>query len=96
MLGVELPERGRDWADVITLSPQQAQHGGEIPYFHRRKSQQLSVKFPPGIRDGQQIRLQGMGAEGKGGGESGDLYLTVRVRESIADKIRNALRNIVK
>jgi DnaJ-class molecular chaperone len=96
MLGVELPERGRDWTDVITLSPQQAQHGGEIPYFHRRKSQQLSVKFPPGIRDGQQIRLQGMGAQGKGGGESGDLYLKVRVRESIADKIRNALRNIVK
>jgi DnaJ-class molecular chaperone len=96
MLGLELPERGRDWTGVITLSPQQARQGGETPYFHRRKSQQLAVKFPPGIRDGQQIRLQGMGALGKGGGESGDLYLKVRVRGSITDKIRNALRNIVK
>jgi DnaJ-class molecular chaperone len=96
MLGVELPERGRDWTDVITLSPLQAQHGGEIPYFHRRKSQQLSVNIPPGIRDGQQIRLQGMGAPGKGGGESGDLYLKVRVKESMADKIRNVLKDILK
>jgi DnaJ-class molecular chaperone len=96
MLGVELPERGRDWTGVITLSPQQARQGGETPYFHRRRSERLAVKFPPGIRDGQQILVQGMGAQGKGGGEAGDLYLTVRVRETIADKIRNALRNIVK
>ena len=94
MFGVEIPERGRDWNDVITLSPHEARQGGETPYFHRRKSQQLSVKFPPGIQDGQQIRLQGMGAEGKGGAGAGDLYLKVRVRESIADKIKNALRNI--
>jgi hypothetical protein len=96
MWGVELPERGRDWTDVITLSPQQAQDGGGIPYFHRKKSRQLSVNIPSGIRDGQQMRLQGMGAEGKGGGESGDLYLTVRMREPMADKIRNALKDILK
>jgi curved DNA-binding protein CbpA len=96
MLGLELPERGRDWSGVITLSPQQARRGGETPYVHRRRSERLAVKFPPGIRDGQRIRLHGMGAQGKGGGEAGDLYLTVRVRKSIAGKIRNALRNIIK
>ena len=38
----------------------------------------LSVRIPTGIREGQMIRLAGQGMPGEGGGESGDLFLTVR------------------
>ena len=59
--GVEVPEKGKDWYDVITISNQLAQRGGKIRYMHRRKSKDLVVRIPPGIKAGQQIRLKGMG-----------------------------------
>lgn len=39
----------------------------------------LNVKIPPGVTDGERIRLKGQGALGIGGGVSGDLYLRVRL-----------------
>jgi len=41
----------------------------------------LRVDVPPGIADGQRIRLTGRGHAGERGGPSGDLYVVVRVRE---------------
>jgi molecular chaperone DnaJ len=41
----------------------------------------LSVDVPPGIADGQRIRVAGRGHAGERGGPSGDLYVQVRVRE---------------
>lgn len=41
--------------------------------------QTLQVHIPAGIEDGKRIRLRGKGAAGLSGGESGDLFLTVRV-----------------
>jgi molecular chaperone DnaJ len=46
--------------------------------FQTRKVQ---VDVPPGIADGQRIRLSGRGHAGERGGPSGDLYVVVRVRE---------------
>ena len=40
----------------------------------------LEVEIPPGIHDGQQIRLTGEGHAGSLGGRSGDLYVQVRIR----------------
>ena len=40
----------------------------------------LEVKVPPGIHDGQRIRLSGEGHAGALGGRAGDLYVAVRVR----------------
>ena len=40
----------------------------------------LSVDIPPGIHDGQRIRLGGEGHAGELGGHAGDLYVLVRVR----------------
>jgi len=40
----------------------------------------LEVEVPPGIHDGQRIRLSGEGHVGALGGQSGDLYVLVRVR----------------
>jgi molecular chaperone DnaJ len=41
----------------------------------------LRVDVPPGISDGQRIRLTGRGHAGERGGPAGDLYVVVRVRE---------------
>jgi molecular chaperone DnaJ len=40
----------------------------------------LEVNVPPGIHDGQRIRLSGEGHAGALGGRSGDVYVEVRVR----------------
>ncbi|OGJ57813.1 molecular chaperone DnaJ [Candidatus Peribacteria bacterium RIFCSPLOWO2_12_FULL_55_15] len=39
----------------------------------------LTVKIPPGIRDGQRMRISGEGGMGRQGMAAGDLYVTVRV-----------------
>jgi molecular chaperone DnaJ len=39
----------------------------------------LDVEVPPGIHDGQRIRLSGEGHAGPLGGQSGDLYVLVRI-----------------
>lgn len=89
---VEWPERGKDLSDVITIDPMQARMGTEIRYFNRGRSKDLLVKVPSGTREGQRIRLKGMGADGKGGEESGDLYLRVRVKGSLLRKIKDFLQ----
>jgi len=43
------------------------------------RPRQVKVRIPPGVLDGQRIRLKGRGAVGANGGPSGDLYVTVRV-----------------
>jgi molecular chaperone DnaJ len=40
----------------------------------------LEVTIPPGIHDGQQIRLSGAGHVGSEGGRAGDVYVRVRVK----------------
>ena len=45
------------------------------------KKRKLSVKIPPGIHDGQAIRVPGEGEPGAGGGPRGDLHVVVRVAE---------------
>lgn len=39
----------------------------------------LNVKIPPGVAQGQQIRLAGQGAKGIGGALNGDLYLEINL-----------------
>jgi molecular chaperone DnaJ len=41
----------------------------------------LSVKVPPGVDNGDRIRLTGEGEAGAQGGPAGDLYVVVNVRE---------------
>ncbi|HEU4367289.1 MAG TPA: molecular chaperone DnaJ, partial [Methylomirabilota bacterium] len=47
----------------------------------QRAEHLLSVRIPPGIDDGMQLRLTGEGAGGLNGGPPGDLYVLVRIRE---------------
>lgn len=43
------------------------------------KTRKLSVKVPPGVDDGDRIRLTGEGEAGRNGGPPGDLYVEIRV-----------------
>lgn len=44
------------------------------------KSRRLTVRIPPGVANGQRIRLTGRGEPGVRGGPAGNLYVVVRVR----------------
>ncbi len=43
------------------------------------KVETYEMKIPAGVHEGQRIRLKSRGEAGKGGGESGDLFLRVRL-----------------
>jgi curved DNA-binding protein len=54
----------------------------QVPEIDRQgrrinRTRSLRVKIPPGVTQGQQIRLPGQGSPGVGGGRPGDLYLEV-------------------
>lgn len=80
---------GNDLRDTITISAELAEKGGPFAYYHKWRSKKLIVKIPPGTRQGQQIRLSGMGE--KTSGKSGDLYLKVDTKPSLINKLKKFL-----
>ena len=46
----------------------------------------LAITIPAGIKDGQSVRLRGMGQGG------GDLYLKIEVKRSIVKKVKELLK----
>jgi curved DNA-binding protein len=74
--------RGRDIAVDIELSFQESIFGTERKVVINSKlvkQKEVSIAVPPGIDDGQMIRLSGMG-ETLEGGLPGDLFVKVHVR----------------
>jgi molecular chaperone DnaJ len=45
-----------------------------------KKNKTLEVNIPPGIDEGQRIRLSGKGEPGMNGGPPGDLYVEIRIK----------------
>jgi curved DNA-binding protein len=71
--------RGGDQEAVLELSLQEAARGGKRK-ISLGDGRDFDVEIPPGVRDGQRIRLAGQGSSGAGGGTPGDLFLRVRLK----------------
>lgn len=85
--GIEFPERGKDIVDIIRITPRMAQTGGPHEYTHWRRDKKIIVKIPPGIHEGQKIRIAGQGEAGNTGSDAGDLYLKVHIKKPLVDTI---------
>ena len=70
--------RGQDVTATAVITLNEAAHGGtrrlELPI-----GKEVEFKIPPGIADGQQIRLRGQGMPAPHGGPPGDVLITVSV-----------------
>lgn len=81
----EFAERGRDIEGDIMVTLEEAQRGSvrsvtvRTEAGGRPRTQTHQVKIPPGVTEGQRLRLAGRGETGAGGGATGDLYLRVRL-----------------
>jgi DnaJ-class molecular chaperone len=92
LTGLEIPQLGQDVEAVIRLSPDEARQGGPYAYEYRRQGKKLVVKIPPAVREGQRIRLAGLGEQGRGGAPPGDLYLRVSIQKPLIASITSKLR----
>jgi DnaJ-class molecular chaperone len=72
------PARGEDFAVAITASFAESVVGGTRRIV-LTNGEQIDVKIPAGLRDGQQIRVKGRGGAGRHGGPSGDVLIQVTV-----------------
>jgi curved DNA-binding protein len=71
--------RGGDQEATLEITLAEAARGGKRK-FSLADGRDFEVQIPPGVRDGQKIRLAGQGEEGASGGPAGDLYLRVRIK----------------
>ena len=81
----EVPMQGQDVEADILVTLEEALNGSTRQISFRRgasgKIQTYTVKIPKGVREGQRIRLAGLGESGGGGGQAGDLYLRVKLEK---------------
>jgi curved DNA-binding protein len=96
LTGMTVPLAGEDAEDVIRLSPEKARQGGPFAYFYRRQRKKLVVKIPPGVLEGQRIRLTGLGGQGRGGAPPGDLYLRVQIARPLLSRWGERLKQWLK
>jgi curved DNA-binding protein len=73
------PQRGRDFEQEVEISLREAYNGTNR--ILQTDGRRLEVKIPPGARTGTRVRVSGGGGAGAAGGEAGDLYLRVNVRD---------------
>lgn len=76
------PMPGADQEAQIELSVEEAYRGARrsLTVSGPEGTRTVQVTIPPGVTDGQRIRLAGQGGRGSGGGQAGDLYLVVSIR----------------
>ncbi|MHC5108768.1 MAG: DnaJ C-terminal domain-containing protein [Planctomycetota bacterium] len=76
-------EPGENEQSEVHLTFEQAFHGTSLTVTRRApgngQGETLDVKIPPGVADGQKIRLKGKGKPGRHGGAQGDLIIICRV-----------------
>jgi DnaJ-class molecular chaperone len=70
--------KGEDFSAAVTVSFGEAATGGTRRVV-LQNGEQIDVKIPPGVKDGQVVRVKGRGGAGRGGGPNGDILLSVSV-----------------
>ncbi|MBC8503694.1 MAG: J domain-containing protein [Chloroflexi bacterium] len=75
---VRQPQRGQDAEHTVEITLEEAHRGSEriLQWEDGRK---IEAQIPPGVKIGSKIRLRGQGQRGAMGGQSGDLFLKVKV-----------------
>jgi molecular chaperone DnaJ len=60
------------------------------------KKEEVEAKFPEGVQNGQQLVMRGHGEFAPHGGEAGDLYIVVRVKQhrSVSNKVKSLLEGL--
>lgn len=97
--GQRYAQKGEDQRVKILVTLEDAVNGNErtlnlqIPEADTQgrvsqRSKQIKVKIPPGIKQGQRIRLAGQGAPGFGGGANGDLFIEVDLQAHPLYKVK--------
>ncbi len=96
--GGTFARNGRDIEADLLVTLDEVLHGSirtihlerADPRTGQRIEQNLEVKIPPGVREGQLIRLAGKGEEGIDGGAPGNLYLRVQFAQHPDFRVRGA------
>jgi len=70
--------KGEDFSAAVTVSFDEAAAGGTRRIV-LQNGEQIDVKIPIGVKDGQVVRVKGRGGAGRGGGPNGDILLSVSV-----------------
>lgn len=71
--------KGSDYEATMNITLEEAFNGSERQFTVDGRT--IRIKITPGMKNGQKLRLKNQGAEGPGGGEKGDLYLTLHVEK---------------
>ena len=75
------PIPGSDHETEVEVTVDEAFHGTKrsLTITGPDGPRTIDVDIPPGVVEGQRIRLRGQGGSGSGGADAGDLYLVVRI-----------------
>jgi DnaJ-class molecular chaperone len=76
--GRSQPRRGEDFTVSTTISFDEAARGGTRRVV-APTGEQIDVKIPVGVKEGQHIRVKGRGGPGRNGGPSGDILIQIAV-----------------
>ena len=72
------PRRGQDIEHPVQVTLAEAFHGTNL-MLEFEGGRRIEAKIPRGVKTGSRVRLKGQGIPGSSGGQTGDLYLKVKV-----------------
>jgi curved DNA-binding protein len=78
--------RGEDLQAEMEIGIEEAYHGATRQISIN--GQRINMKLPPGVVEGQALRMKGKGSPGRNGGENGDLLISIRLARHPSYKIK--------